>query len=291
MQVQEKDTVYAQADLGNLEVAELQEILNMRNIAYHHKSGAGSLIDKIMESNPSAPMADIVPETKEIISKGIAPVMDENKGIVKLEIIASKKTGSLRVRDYTSPEGDKMQLRDKNGDPWVYMITKNVKLNMAVKEDRALYEHLKKHPYVLGGSGLVPSIKLINEGADSIENVLSVENAIKAQNVIMGLDEQELRDFARVINVTVAHKSSAVVVKSKCYELCKTKPEFVLEMWNDSHRGLRSILYKAQDQGLITKIEGVLKFDKISVGTTFEEMVLWFDKNPDILPGLRNKLN
>jgi len=290
MEVQEKNTVYQKNQLNNLDSEQLKGILDKRKVEYHHMNKDETLIAKIIETNPIDESFGALPEMKEINTSKIDATIDIRVGMVQLELIEPKRTGSLRVRDYTNAQGDKKQLRDKNGDVWVYMITKNVKLNMADAEDFALYEHLKTHPYVMGGGGLVPSIKLVNEGQDSIDNVNLVENAIKAQNIIMGLDEQELRDFARVINVTVAHKRSAVVVKSKCYELCKTKPDFVIQMFKDPLRGLRAELYKAQDQGLITRIDGVLKFDNISVGTTFEEMVLWFDKNPDILPGLRNKL-
>ena len=290
MEVQEKDAVYQKNQLNNLDSEQLKGILDKRKVEYHHMNKDETLIAKIIETNPIDESFGALPEMKEINTSKIDATIDIRVGMVQLELIEPKRTGSLRVRDYTNAQGDKKQLRDKNGDVWVYMITKNVKLNMADAEDFALYEHLKTHPYVMGGGGLVPSIKLVNEGQDSIDNVNLVENAIKAQNIIMGLDEQELRDFARVINVTVAHKRSAVVVKSKCYELCKTKPDFVIQMFKDPLRGLRAELYKAQDQGLITRIDGVLKFDNISVGTTFEEMVLWFDKNPDILPGLRNKL-
>jgi hypothetical protein len=291
METEIKDAVYTKDQLEGLESDQLKDILNKRNVEYHHMNKDETLIEKIIASNPNSDDADITSENSgNNLSSKVENVTDNNSGIVKLELINSKRTGSLRVRDFTNPQGEKKQLRDKNNDPWVYMITKNVKLDLSDKEDKALYEHLLDHPYVIGGGGLKPSIKLINEGQDSVDNVNLVENAIKAQNIIMGLSEKELRDFARVLGVELAHKKTPVVVKSLCYDLCKEKPDFVIDMWNNPLRELRGLLHKATDHGLITRVDGVMKYDNLSVGTTFEEAVLWFDKNPDILPGMRNKL-
>ena len=294
-----KDTVYTREDLATKDLQGLQHILSDRGIGFHHANKEDALIEKIIASNPEVSNGiqetetenlAVATATNEVIDR-VETVSSTTSGIVLLELVESKRTGSLRVRDYTDLNGTKRVLQDKNGDAWVYMITKNEKLDIATHEGSALYEHLKQHPYVIGGNGLVPAIRLVNEGQEAVENVNLIEDAIEAQNIIRNLGEKDLRDFARVLKITVAHKASPVVVKSKAYDMCKVEPKTVITMWNDPRRDLRCILYKGMDKGLILKIDGVLKYDTLPVGTTFDEMVLWFEKNPDILPGLRNKLN
>jgi len=305
-----KDATYTLAQLEEIALADngkeqLQGILSDRGLAFHHANNEETLIQKVIASNPFGMTSESSIDTsfEEQVEQaaehnksvppifGIASTIEANTGIVSLELINPKGTGSLRVRNYTNSRGEKKVLLDRHGEPWMFMITKNAKLDMSREDDRALYEHLLEHPYVIGGGGLNPSVKLINEGADSIVNVDKIELAIEAQNIVRKLNEEELRNFARICNVTVAHKKSAVVVKSELYNLCAKDPKFVIDMWNDPRKDLRALVYKGQDKGLIIKIDGVFKFDNLATGTTEDEMVLWFEKNPDILPGLRNKIN
>lgn len=298
---------------------QLQHILSDRGIGYHHFNNEETLINKILGSNPGADgseeseeeetveteatetetetEAEETQEEEEVeepvkatISEGIKNEANERVGIVSVELINPKRTGSVRVRDYKDSGGNKRKLVDKNGDPWVYMITKNIKLNKAIDDDYRLYLHLKDHPVYVKGN--MPSLKLIDEGSESVDFVNTEELAIDAKMIIKRLGESELRDFARVLNVTVAHMKTPIVVKTKCYELANKDPQFVIDMWNDPRRDLRALLYKAMDKGLIEKIDNVLKIkgQNLAVGTSFDQMVLWFEENDNHILGIRHKL-
>lgn len=295
-----KDTVYTKemldgfvADENGLE--KLQGILSDRGISYSHLAKENSLVSKILASNPTGDGFDNVQEsvttTIPVETSGVKSEMTPNTGIVKLELIDAKRTGSLRVRDYSYQGRKKTLRRGPDQEPWMFMITKNETLDLKDEDQRALFEHLKTHPYVIGGGGLNPSVRLINEGQDSIDMVEKIELALETQAIIKKLGEKELRDFARILNIADAYRKSPVVVKSKCYQLCEQNPKFVMQMWNDPRKDLKNLVFKGFDAGLVKKTDGVYKFDNLAVGTTEDEVVLWFEKNPDILPGLRNKIN
>jgi len=307
MESQVKDTVYTHDELKTISetetgLVELQNILGDRGVSYHHANKEDALIGKILQSNPEADPNDgggIVPEVGRQMDASVVPVIKSvsaidqtvkaDSGIVKLELINSKKTGSLRVRDYTY-NGDKKLLRKRDGSEWIFMITKNVTFDLSIEDDRMLYNHLKTHPYVLGGGGLVPSVKLSNLGQDSLEQVNKEELAMDAKNIIKGLGEEDLRSFARIIGVVAAHKVTPLVVKGRCYDVCNSDPKFVLQMWNDPRKDLRALVFGGMDKGFITKDKNVFKYDNMTIGTTEDEVTLWFEKNADFLPGLRNKI-
>lgn len=300
MESQVKETVYSLEELNAISekeqgLEELQAILGERGIGFHHMNKENALIAKIMESNPhgggedvpQVPVVEKAPEPK--VEANIDQTVSPDIGIVKLELLNAKRTGSLRIRDYTH-NGEKKILRQKDGSPWVYMITKNEKLDLSRENDRNLYNHLLTHPVVIGGSGIVPCVTLKNENKDSLDIVENEELAMEAKNIIRSLGEKDLRSFARVIGVVAANKQTALVVKSKCYELCNEKPQHVLNMWADPRKDLRALVFEGMDKGVIAKVQNVFKYREMGIGTTADEVTLWFEKNSDFLPTLRKQI-
>jgi hypothetical protein len=275
----EKDTVYLETEVNLMSKEELTEVLKVREIEFHHMNGEEKLRTMVLESNFTLEVKTLVKKEADVIE------VENTDIIVKLELVQSTKTGTIRVRDYTDAEGHHRVLLDKNGTPRVVTIRKQEKLNLSIENDRLLFEHLKDHPvYVLGSDAC---IRLVNTEEVAEGDNAKVELAIEAKMIIKGLDGTFLRDFSRVLNIQFNSTTTDTVLKSILYAKAETNPEEIHESWDNPDRETYVLIYKAIDKEIIKKEKGVYKYDGMILGNNFEDCVLWIKQNENVLPGMR----
>lgn len=211
-----------------------------------------------------------------------------DEGIVLIELIDPKRTASLKVRPYTDEDGNVRRLKEKGGRPWEPLITKNLRLDMANEDDRALYEHLKDHPVYVKSNW--PALKIVNEYQDAIDDVERSERAITAKNIIMKLGERELRDFAKILGVNAQDNVSIIVVKHKVYDLCDESPEKVIQMWENPQKDLHILVTNAIDTGILKKEGVVFKYQQVAMGASVDEIILYLSNNSEIISSINHEL-
>jgi hypothetical protein len=274
----DKDAVYSMEELQSWEKEDLQELLTAREFNFHHMTGEAKLREMVIASNavPSAPV-DNTP--KEAAKTDV---------VVRLELTEPKKTGTIRVRNYTDREGNLRELKDKNGNQRVVIIREQKKLYLSDDNDRLLYEHLKDHPvYVLGSDAC---IRLVNTEEQAVDDIDRVELAIDAKNIIKALDSEGLRNFGRVLNIDFKDTTTDAVLKSIMYDEAEEDPEEVLKAWSNPDRETQVLIYNAIEKKVIIKEKGAYRYDGMILGNNFEDCVVWLKQNEQVLPGLRKKV-
>lgn len=323
MEIKEKEKIaavnYTPADLAGKQVPELVDILAARDMKPHHNAKEDKLREYILSSNPgsaeSKPASvttanataeatkktEVLPEDNRsdndfvnsfktsIATKkeSILPV-NPRKGIVVIEIIDPKRTGSITIRDYTDAEGNQRKFVDAKGSPRIVTITnKNIKLDLSKENDHLFYEHIKDHPVYLHGG--YPCLRLVNTELQAQKHIDRTELGIDAKSLIKGLGEDGIRDLARALEISFNATTTINVLKQLLYQKAESEPENVLTTWNHPDRELRMMVHRGLDKGVIAKLNGVYKMGDISFGTTFDECILWLKQNEDLIPNVRQK--
>jgi hypothetical protein len=323
METKEKEKIaainYAPADLAGKTIPELTAILEARDIKPHHNAKEDKLMSYIITTNPvsktqpgSVPAVTTASATSEATKKEEHPednrtdndfvdqfknlsqpvkkenVLPEkpNKGIVVIEIIDPKRTGSITVRDYTDLDGEPRKLVDARGAARVVTIkNKNVKLDLSKENDRLLYEHIKDHPvYILGG---YPCLRLVNTELQAQKHIDRTEMGIDAKSLIKGLGEENLRDLSRLLDISFNATTTINVLKQLLYQKAELEPESVINAWNHPDREMRILVYRGIDKSVIAKRNGVYYMGEVSFGTSFEECIQFLKQHEDLLPNLR----
>jgi len=73
-------------------------------------------------------------------------------GVVEIRMKNPKRTGSVTVRDYTGPDGELREFKDKYGKQRVRKYTRAVvRLDLLNENDLLEFEHVKDHPIYVNG--------------------------------------------------------------------------------------------------------------------------------------------
>lgn len=322
MEIKEKEKIaainYAPADLAGKTIPELTAILQARDITPHHNAKEEKLMSYIITTNPisksqAAPSVttkeatseatkknddlpednrtddDVVNQFKNLTSTAKKETLlpeKPNKGIVVIEIIDPKRTGSITVRDYTDLDGEPRRLVDARGAARVVTIkNKNIKLDLSKENDRLLYEHIKDHPvYILGG---YPCLRLVNTELQAQKHIDRTEMGIDAKSLIKGMGEENLRDLSRLLDISFNATTTINVLKQLLYQKAELEPESVINAWNHPDREIRILVYRGIDKSVIAKRNGVYYMGEVSFGTSFDECIMFLKQHEDLLPNLR----
>lgn len=317
-----KEPVYTKAELASMTSLPLKEILDRRKYSYHPATGEIKLREYVLKSNPSVtdtgsagqggapslegdqnnnsgPTVDTRSEKERIEAfknsmaktEKLADKIYPTTGIVSIELVDKKRSGTIIVRDYTDETGSLRELKDQYGKKVIRTLGHNgkgVKLDLDNKNDKLFYEHVKDHPiYVLGSD---PCLRIVNTEADAKRNVDRAELAIDAKLIIKQQDDDMIRDLARLLNVSFTDRTTAAVIKHQLYELAENDPDKLLEVWNHPDREIRILVHRGMSKGIITKVNGVFRVGDTTLGTNFDESVYWFKSNEDLIPSFRAKI-
>jgi hypothetical protein len=309
-------TSYSPAELSAMQPEQLKSILEARGINAHWNAGPNKLVEYVMQSNPGTGGGDqtspqftkpvvtkeqskgpednrtdediVMSFRKTIESRKNTNPVDTTKGVVSVELIDPKRTGALRVRDYTDINtNEKREFLDAKGRLRTFTIKKNFKLDLSKTEDRLFYLHLKDHPiFVLGSS---PSLRLVNTEERAQESIDVAETGIIAKSLIMKLSEDSLKDLARLVGIPFNSTTTMNVLKNMLYQKSDKNPQEIINVWDHPDRELRILVNRGMEKGVITKRNGVYIWGEITFGVSFEECIAWLKMNEDLIPNLRQK--
>jgi len=294
------ETVFTTEELLVMDEFQLKDILDKREVKYHQRNGLPALMNLVLESNPEAgdPSKDAKDGGEDFKSppsspspSNDAPVkatqQEEQRVIVKLELVYPKKTGTLKVRNYTDSTGKKRILVDVHGQPRIHVISKNETLDLSNESDRLLYEHLLNHPVYFESDE--PLIRLVNTEQRAIKDIDRVELAIDANNIIKALNLEGLRDMSMMLKIAFTKTTTEAVLKSKLYEIATDTPEAVMAVERNPDKDLHTLIHRGINREVIVKQRGAYYFNELLLGNTFEDCVLFFKQNEQVMPQLRRE--
>lgn len=208
---------------------------------------------------------------------------------VEIRFSNPKKTNSVTCNPYYDREGTHREIKTPEGVARSIRQTTSKKvLNLSIPAQRAEYEFLKDHPFVVGKE---PLLKIINSKIESEKTISTFDLQFEALKVVKDLQGAKLADFARVCGITTSN-TSETVVKAKLYEMAEKYPTKLTAMWDDKDRALKSLLHKGRESGVFTvdNKTKAWKYNQESIGTTLEHAVLWLKDNKDLMPSIRKQL-
>ncbi len=221
-------------------------------------------------------------KVKELVSE--AP----KSGYAEVRLKNPKRTGSITVRNYIDDNGNNRPFVDKNGNHRVQRFVKKRLLNLSDVNDQLLYEQVRLHPIYVKGAN--PVLSLVNQETESENFVTKKDLQATADGIIAKLKTKELKDFARILLVTVKDGSSDNVLKKSLYQLAELDPTKIINEWEDPSKELKSLLLVGVEKGVFTKISGIYKFNGTVMGTSFELALEWLRDNDDLIPSIRKEL-
>jgi len=234
-----------------------------------------------MENVKAAPVS--VAKRKELM--GDSP----KTGNVEIRLKDPKRTGSITLRGYTDKkDGQYRPYVDKFGNERVFKFIRTVYLDMKKEDDRLTLAHVANHPIYINGPR--PVLVIVNHETEADAFVALKDNEALAGDIIQKLDGEDLKDFAKVLLITVKPGSSDKVIKRAIYEMASTNPGEILNEWNDELRELKVIIRKGLESGLFIYKQGRYTFDGQLMGTTFEIATDWLKENEDLVPSMRKQL-
>lgn len=228
---------------------------------------------------------------KEALSKAEVKELMVNSpknGNVEIRLKDPKRTGSITLRGYTGKDGAYRPYVDKYGNERVYKFARTVYLDMNKEDDRLTLQAVVNHPIYIDGPR--PVLVVVNHENDADEFVALKDNEALAGKIIADLKGSELKDFARVLLITVKPGSSDMVIKRAIYEKAETNPGEILNEWNDENRELKVILRKGLETQMFIFRQGRYTFDGQLMGTTPDIAVDWLKTNEDLIPSMRKQL-
>jgi len=208
-------------------------------------------------------------------------------GNVEVRLMNPKKTGTITLRGY-NVDGVYRPYVDEHGNHRVLRIKRTLYLNMENMSDRLTLMQVSLHPIYIKGS--TPVLKIVNHDDDAQKFVETKDLSTKADAIISKLSGEDLKDFARILLVTVKPGSSDGVIKRNLYEKSSLEPELILNEWNDDSREIKSLIRKGIEKNVFTYNRGRYTFKDELMGTSFENAVDWLNANQDLIPSIEKML-
>ena len=210
------------------------------------------------------------------------------QGLVEIRLVDPKKTGTITVREYKDKTGQIRPYVDQHGQHRITKISKTLYLNMTNEDDRLTLQQVAYHPIYIKGSA--KSLIIVNHEADAAKVVDDKDLEARAMGIIQKLDGEDLKDFARVLLITVKPGSSDKILKSVIYEKAAENPTDILEEWDNPLREHKGLMRKGIEKNVFTNKMGRFMFKDQLMGTSFDLAVDWLKDNEDLMPALRKEI-
>lgn len=212
-----------------------------------------------------------------------------NEGLVEIRLKDPKRSGTITVRGYSDENGNIRPLVDANGRERVIKIQRTLNLNMKNDNDRLALAHIQDHPIYVKGPN--PILVVVNHEVEADNFVDKKNKEAQAMSIIEKLEGEPLRDFARILLITVNPGSSDKVIKRYLYEKATKDPELVINEWESDLRVFKVVIRKGIEKNVFTFRNGRYSFKEELMGTSFEAAVDWLKKNEDLIPSINLLLN
>ena len=209
-------------------------------------------------------------------------------GNCEIRLKDPKRTGTITVRGYTGKDGQHRPFVDQHGNHRIIRFKRTVFLDMKKEDDRLTYNQVRLHPLYVDGPR--PVLVIVNYEDEAEAFVAQKDLESKAMEIIQKLEGADLRNFARVLLITVKPGSSDKVIKRSIYDLAEEDPGLILNEWNDDLREIKLIIHKGIEQGMFEVKHGRYTYQGQLMGTTFEFAVDWLKDNDDLIPSMRKTL-
>jgi hypothetical protein len=226
---------------------------------------------------------NVSPKRVKELSEG-AP----KQGLVEIRLKDPKKTGTITVRGYKEVNGQHRPYVDQYGQNRIMKISKTLFLDMVSTDDRLTLQQVANHPIYIKGQW--KSLVIVNHEAAAEKLVSDKDSEARAMGIIQKLEGEDLKDFARVLLVTVKPGSSDRILKSVIYEKAAEDPKGILKEWDNPLREHKALLRKGIEKGVFTNRQGRYLFKDQLMGTSFDLATDWIKENEDLMPQLRKEI-
>lgn len=228
---------------------------------------------------------------KAEVKKMLEGLPEEGHGEIRLR--DPKRTGSVTIRDYYSPEtGEQKEFLSSTGNEKVIRLTKKKVYNFKNVDERLEFFHIQGHPiFAKGGNAILECVSLDEEAEWEVEDRDMFADAIV---IIRNLKGDELRDFARIMlagrRMPMNGRTSDNIIKKYLYDIADSDPERVIDEYNDEDKEYKILIRRGIENNVFTHTNGVYKFGQNIMGSSFETTLLWLKDNEDLIPSIRKDL-
>lgn len=209
-------------------------------------------------------------------------------GNVEIRLKDPKKTGTITVRGYRGKDGSNRPYVDQHGQHRIMKISRTLFLDMKKLDDRLTLQQVANHPIYIHGSA--KSLVIVNHESDAAKVVDDKDAEAKAMEIIRKLEGEDLKDFARVLLITVKPGSSDKILKKVIYEKAEENPTDILDEWDNPLREHKALLKKGIEKAVFINRQGRYLFRDQLMGTSFDLATDWLKENEDLIPQLRKEI-
>ena len=208
------------------------------------------------------------------------------KHIVLVKARNVEKFNYVKFGNYKDEKGKNRILIDPNGEEVSgYEMFNAVKsLDINDEDDKRIYEFLKDHPLIKGGSKFViQDMRAEQEKAaeDSIESAKAITTASQ-------LNINELKNLSVLMGLSP--NLDDMMLKAKIIQFASDNATKFLATLNDVDKEHRVFLKQALDKQALTKVNGVWKHGSNNIGLTDDQAIVWLKENADIYAMLKHQM-
>tara|TARA_R100001510_G_C7655258_1_gene214340 strand:- start:3976 stop:4704 length:729 start_codon:yes stop_codon:yes gene_type:complete len=208
------------------------------------------------------------------------------KHIVLVKARNIEKFNYAKFGNYKDVKGKNRILIDPNGEEVSgYEMFNAVKsLDINDEDDKRIYEFLKDHPLIKGGSKFViQDMRAEQEKAaeDSIESAKAITTASQ-------LNINELKNLSLLMGLSP--NLDDMMLKAKIIQFASDNATKFLATLNDVDKEHRVFLKQALDKQALTKVNGVWKHGSNNIGLTDDQAIVWLKENADVYAMIKHQM-
>lgn len=210
-------------------------------------------------------------------------VLPKKNGVISLVPVNPKKFQQTSFRSYYETStgimwGQPTGAFKRDGTPEFrrILISRQKTFDLSVPSERKDWAIMQHWENIQGtrNANRKAVLKIHDEEREAEIEYNSIENTLKAMDIVTSMNASELRDFARVLSIPTVGASDKVV-KTRVAMVAKDKPKFFMEQYNNENRGIVEIIQRAKSVNVIQDVvgKGLLYDGSLYLGASVEEAV------------------
>lgn len=208
-------------------------------------------------------------------------VSKENTG-QRVRISFKKKNGNIVLRDYNKKDGKRFYLKDVNGDPTTFTLTRTQEFDTSDKFQAAIVEGFRNH------SIYAPLLNIIGLEDEAAAYVKLTDKRDIAVKTIKGLGTGA-RGFARALGINLG-RMSELQLMAALLKKAEATPDRIIELKNDPNLVKHILLLEGKEAGIFEEKNGVWYHGQHPMGQSLKAAIAWLDENSDLITGLQKEV-
>lgn len=208
-------------------------------------------------------------------------ILEAKKGVISLVPVNPKKFQQTSFRSYYETStgimwGIPTGAFKRDGTPEFrrILINRQKSFDLSVPAERKDWAVLQHWENIQGSrnANRKAVLKIHDEELQADVAYKEIEQTLQAMEVITEMNNESLRDFARILSINTEGASDKVI-KTRVAMVAKDKPKFFLDQYNNQNRGILEVIKRAQAFNIVQEVMGTgfLYDNSVHLGTSLEE--------------------